>query len=271
CEVFQMFTRAPQGGHVFPLDASVANEFLTNCKKTKQKEWYVHAPYFINFASSNNRIRFGSVSAIKKELERASMLKTKYVMAHLGSYKDLGPKEGLKQVAEGLKLVLEDYKGKTQLLIENSAGAGAIIGDVFEEIAEIIHHPKLRKYKLGLCYDTQHGFASGYDIRTPEAVAETLKKLDKTIGLKNLKLFHCNDSLSELGSRKDRHAHIGEGLIGKKGFEALLGDKRLKDLSFVCETEYDGAENDIAMLKKLRTNINSKIKAPNTLSSRDLP
>jgi len=254
CEVFQIFTRSPQGGSVSPLDDSTVKEFKKNCKKAGQKEWYVHAPFFINFASANNRIHYGSIGAIKQELTRASLLGAKYLMTHLGSYKDLGNKEGLKRVAEGLDEVLKDYKGTTEFLIEISAGAGEIIGDTFEEIAEIIHHPKLKKYKIGVCYDTQHAFASGYDIRTPEAVADTLKKIDQTIGLKNIKLFHCNDSLTELGSHKDRHAHIGEGLIGLTGFQALLKNKKLSKINFVCETENDSVKKDISILKNIREN-----------------
>ncbi len=133
-----------------------------------------------------------------------------------------------------------------------SAGSGAIIGDTFEEIAEVIHNSKLKKYNIGVCYDTQHGFASGYDIRSKEAVAETFKKFDQTIGLSRLKLFHCNDSLTELGSHKDRHAHLGEGLIGKTGFEALLAYKKFKDFSFILETEPEKVTNDLKLLKKIR-------------------
>ena len=204
-----MFTRSPQGGYVAPLDEKIAAEFMSLCKKYNQKEWVVHTPYFINFASANKRICHASVAVVREELERASMLGAKYLMTHLGSYKDLGHDAGLEQLVAGLDEMLKEYKGTTQFLIEISAGSGEIIGDTFEEIAEIVHHPKLKKYDIGVCYDTQHGFASGYDVRTSEAVAETWKKFDQTIGLKKLKLSHCNDSKTELGSHKDRHEHIG--------------------------------------------------------------
>src|SRR3989339_2255966 len=169
CEVFQIFTRSPQGGWVPPCGGEISAEFLANCKKSKQKEWVVHAPYFINFASANLRIKHASITVIREELNRASLLKAKYLMAHLGSYKDLGGENGYKQVVEALETTLKDYKGSTQFLIEISAGAGEIIGGKFEDIGEIIHHPKLKKYNIGVCFDTQHAFASGYDIRTPEA------------------------------------------------------------------------------------------------------
>jgi len=255
CEVFQMFTRSPQGGFVAPLDEEIAKEFLKNCQKMKQKEWYIHTPYFINFASVNNRIKHASISVVRAELERGSLLSAKYLMTHLGSYKDLGKEVGFEQLIKGLGETLKEYTGKTQLLIEISAGAGDIIGKTFEEIAEIIHHPKLKKYHIGVCFDTQHSFASGYDLRTKEVVQSTLEKFDKIIGLDKLKMFHCNDSKTEFNSHSDRHEHIGEGKIGLTGFQALLSDKRLKNLNFILETEGEGMGRDLEILKSIRKQI----------------
>ncbi len=252
CEVFQMFTRSPQGGFVPEVNDKVIKEFLKNCETTKQKEWYVHTPYFINFASANPRIKHASISVVREELERASKLKAKYLMTHLGSYKDLGKEKGYLQVVDALNEMLKKYKGQTQFLIEISAGSGEIIGDTFEEIAEIIFHPKLKKYKIGVCFDTQHAFAGGYDLRDEAAVEKTFKKFDEVIGLENLKMSHCNDSLTELGSHKDRHAHLGKGLIGKAGFEALLKNKKLEKINFVLETENDLVAEDLKLLKKIR-------------------
>jgi len=252
CEVFQMFTRSPQGGWVPDLNEKIAAEFKANCKKAKQKEWYVHTPYYIHFASGNARIYHAAITVVRAELERASMLGAAYLMTHLGTYKDLGKKAGFVQLVKGLDEMLDGYEGSTQFLIEISAGTGEIIGGSFESIAEIIDHPKLRKYDIGVCFDTQHAFASGYDLRNAGAVDATLKKFDKIIGLKKLKMSHCNDSLTEFNSHKDRHAHIGHGNIGLEGFEAMVGDKRLQKINFVCETEQDGVAEDIKTLKKLR-------------------
>lgn len=252
CEVFQMFTRSPQGGYVAPLDKKIAAEFKSLCKEYDQKEWVVHTPYFINFASANKRISHASITVVREELERASLLGAKYLMTHLGSYKDLGHDVGLEQLVGGLNEMLAGYSGTTQFLIEISAGSGEIIGDTFEEIAEIIHHQKLKKYDIGVCYDTQHGFASGYDIRTPETVAETWEKFDRTVGLEKLRLSHCNDSKTGLGSHKDRHEHIGVGLIGKAGFKNLLAHPAMEKVNFVLETEPDGVTKDLELLKKIR-------------------
>lgn len=252
CEVFQMFTRSPQGGWVPPCDAEIAKIFRTDCKNLGIKEWVVHTPYFINFASANSRIYHASIAVVRQELERASLLGAKYLMTHLGSYKDLGHDKGLQQMVAGLFEMLRGYKGATQFLVEISAGSGEIIGDTFEEIAEVVHAPQLKKYNIGVCYDTQHGFASGYDVRTPEAVADTFKKFDKIIGLEKLKMSHCNDSLTELGSHRDRHAHIGEGQIGRAGFEALITNPKLKKINWYLETEHDKVKTDLKILKDIR-------------------
>ncbi len=252
CEVFQIFTRSPRGGFVAPLTQKIADDFKGACKEYGQKEWVVHTPYFINFASANPKIMHGSAAVVREELERSSMLGAKYAMTHLGSYKDLGEIKGFEQLIDGLDTTLKGYKGSTQFLIEISAGANNNIGSTFDSLAEIIRAPKLKKYNIGICYDTQHGFSAGYDIRTPKAVEQTLKKIEQTIGLDRLKMFHCNDSKIELGGHKDRHDHIGDGLIGKDGFEALIKNKKLKDVNYFLETEDDKVREDIQILKELR-------------------
>ena len=252
CEVFQIFTRSPRGGNPPELTSEIVKQFLDNCKEYNQAEWYVHTPYFINYASTNNRIYNGSISVVREELERASLLKAKYLMTHLGSYKDESKELGFVKLIDGLDKTLKGYKGSTQFLIEISAGAGSIIGDNFEDLTKIINHKKLKKYNIGICYDTQHGFASGYDIRTATAIKKTLADFDKIIGLENLKLSHINDSMVELGSNRDRHEHIGQGKIGLEGFKKLLTNKSLKNVNFVLETKHDKVKSDLKILKGIR-------------------
>ncbi|MDD5290389.1 MAG: deoxyribonuclease IV [Patescibacteria group bacterium] len=262
CEVFQFFSRSPQGGKAPVLSQKIIKEFKTNCKKFKQAENYIHAPYYINLASAKNNVYYGSVSVLREELERGSLLDVKYMMTHLGSARELGKKEALKKVAEGIKKILENYHGSTEFLIEMSAGAGEIMGDTLEEVAEIIKKSEIRNQKsgqgnkkpeIGVCIDTAHAFASGYDLRDKKAVKKFLDDFDKKIGLKKLKLIHANDSVYELGSRKDRHAHLGEGKIGLAGFEVLVKEPRLKKVNLILETPTEeGALNDIKFLKKWR-------------------
>lgn len=250
CEVFQMFSRSPQGGTASKITPDIVAAFQKNCRAGDLKEWVIHAPYYINFASGLERTRKNSARLIREELERGSLLNAKYVMFHPGSAKDRGKEQSLKWVIEGIKKVYDKYTGLTQLLIEISAGAGMIIGDKFEEIAAIIAgvgHPK-----LGVCFDTAHAFASGYDLRTQTAVDETFKNFDKTIGLSRLKMSHCNDSKVVLGARRDRHEHLGQGFIGLEGFRALVHHPKLKHLNFYLETEPDRVREDLKILKKIR-------------------
>ena len=254
-EVFQIFTRSPHGGPVQPLTKEIIGLFKQNLEHSGIPSFYVHTPYFINFASNTKRIQYGSVSVVRQELERSSLLGAKYVMTHLGSYKDLGKKSGFDQVVDGLSKVLSGYKGETKLLIENSAGSGEIIGSSFEELAEIVFHPKLKKFDIGFCYDTQHAFASGYDERDKKAVEKTFKNFNELVGLNKIKMFHCNDSMVELGKNTDRHEHIGEGKIGVEGFKNIFTYFKDREVDFILETKHDKVLNDLKTVKLLRSKI----------------
>ncbi len=254
-ECFQVFTRSPQGGKAPELTEEVLAKFSTEMKKHKLENFVVHTPYYINFVSANNRIRYGSVSVVRDELERASLLGAKFVMTHLGSAGDLDEKEATTKTAEMIAKTLDGYTGSTELLIENAAGAGKIIGATFSQIAKIIqlvNHPKLN----GICLDTQHSFASGYDwrkfdVRTGRDMS-LLQQIDSEIGLEKIKLIHANDSLTECGSKKDRHTHIGEGLIGSEAFKNIVALAEKNNIDMILETEHDKVMEDIELLKKFR-------------------
>jgi deoxyribonuclease-4 len=253
CETFQIFSRSPHGGPVAPITPVIAEKFKLAMKYYKMEQFVIHAPYIINFGSANPRVYHGSISIIRQELERGSLIGAQYVMFHPGSISS-NPDKGFEQVKKGFQKVLDGYKGSTKLLIENTAGAGAVVGDTFEELADLMKPLLKHKGFGGICYDTQHGFGSGYDIRTPATVGETFKKFDKVIGLEWLKMFQVNDSKVELGSHKDRHEHIGDGHIGPAGFGAILKLLKAKklDVPLILETEHDKVEADIQILKTLR-------------------
>ena len=261
CECFQMFSRSPHGGKSLELTEDKINSFKENCRKYNLKNYYIHTPYYINLASANNRIYYGSIAAIKKEIEIADLLGAKGVVTHLGSAKELGEKEAREKLVEGLVKVFNPpnppYQGGAILLLEITAGAGNIMGDSFEEIAYFIKETEkaLRqaqddRCKLGVCFDTAHAFASGYDLRNKKAVQKTFDDFDKIIGIKRLKLIHCNDSKVDLNSHIDRHENIGEGKIGAKGFKAIVSEPRLQDLDFILETPGGKQEEDIEILRK---------------------
>jgi len=247
-ECFQIFTRSPQGGKAPELTPEVLEKFSAEMKKNKLENFVVHTPYYINFVSANNHIRYGSVSVVRDELERASLLGAKFVMTHLGSAGGMDEKEIINKTAEMIGKCLDGYDGETELLIENAAGSGHIIGATFSQIAEIIklvNHPKLN----GICLDTQHSFASGYDWCDFE---KTLKQINQELGLEKIKLIHANDSLTEYGSKKDRHTHIGEGLIGAEAFQNIVTFAEKNNIDMILETEHDKVMEDIELLKKFR-------------------
>src|SRR3989344_4767125 len=279
CEIFQIFSRPPQGGNAAQITEELTEKFHAHLKKYNQKEFYIHTPYIINLASTDERIKGNSIRLIREDLERGSALGAKYVMTHLGSAKELDRKVANEMVTENFKKVFDPVRSsraavprtrakgasatsngvdkdyKTDLLIEISAGAGNIIGSTFEDLSYFTD--KLKDYNVGICLDTAHMFASGYDLRDKEAVRVTFDKFEKIVGFKHLKLFHLNDSKIGFGSRKDRHEHIGDGKIGLEGFRAIISEKRLRPFNMICETESDNVMEDIGILKKIRDTVAS--------------
>ena len=253
CEVFQMFTRSPQGGLAPKIDKEVIKKFKEEMEKWSQENCYIHAPYYINFASAKEATRKASIRIIREELERGSLIGAKCVMTHLGSSKDMSRDKALKLVASGVHAIMKDYEGSTEFLLEISAGAGNVIGDTFEELEYIIKNaeeglPAGRQ--VGACLDTAHMFASGYDIKTGEGFDSTIKALQESIGPEKVKVIHANDSMVGLNERKDRHDHIGDGKIGKEGFESIM--KVFPNIDFVLETKHDKIKEDILILKAIR-------------------
>ncbi|HSD12252.1 MAG TPA: deoxyribonuclease IV [Patescibacteria group bacterium] len=249
-ECFQFFSRPPQGGRVGPIAKDDALAFLRACDAHGFPSWYIHAPYVINLASKEARIRASSIELLRGELDRGSILKTAAMMFHPGSASGVGEEQGLALVVEGIKKILKGYKGTTRLLIEISAGAGMVMGDRFEEIRAMLDGAD--DERLGVCFDTAHAFASGYDLRTSAAVAATMKEFDRVVGLGRLELSHCNDSKVGLDERKDRHEHIGKGMIGAAGFDAIIRSPAFKDVNLILETPPDEVAQDLAALKRFR-------------------
>ena len=258
CETFQRFTRSPRGGAAPKLTKKIVTAFKSENKKYGFTTCYVHTPYFINFASANSRVRQGSIAVVRDELERSSLLGATALMTHLGSSKDFTVQKAQALVVEGLLKLLNGYTGTTKFLIEIAAGQGLILGATFEEVALYItaveEKNKKLKNKIGVCFDTCHAFASGYDLKTPQAVKKTLAQFDQTIGLDRLGLIHANDSKFDLGAKRDRHEHIGQGKIGVAGFRALVAQPKLKNVDFILETpkEDDADQKNLALLKSFR-------------------
>lgn len=250
CECFQIFSRSPRGGKPPELKDGLVESFLNECGKYDITEYYIHTPYYINLCSEKEELRDSSIAIIKEELERGSTLGVKYIMTHLGSSKGFNRKQAVNMIIEGLKKIIDNTNFSTKLLLENTAGQGATMGDSFEELSEILDGVK--GSEIAICIDTAHLFASGYDIRTEEKFKETFGKLSETIGFGNIKLFHGNDSKVGLGERKDRHEHIGKGEIGIEGFKNIIKNPSLKKINMIVETPPGKVGDDIKTLKKLR-------------------
>jgi len=254
-ECFQIFSRSPHGGPVKPITKEIQKQFKEEMEKYKLDTFYIHTPYFINLASAKNNIYYGSIAVIREELERGALLGCKSIMTHLGSFGDLNETDGLDKVVKAVEKIHDGYKGTTKLLLEMSAGAGRVVGDTFEEIAAILFDKRLKGLDIGVCFDTCHAFASGYDITTKKAVDAVLKDFDRVIGFKYLELIHCNDSKGALGGHLDRHQNLGQGNIGLEGFEAFAKNKHTGKLDWILETPKDDPKDDpknIAILKRMR-------------------
>ncbi len=211
-----------------------------------------HDSYLINLGSPNPDVWSKSKTAFGHEIERCHLLEIDYMNFHPGAFTTSSTEECLDLIVETL-LGFEHLaaKGNTRLLIETTAGQGSCIGAKFEEIAYIVERTE-KKIPIGVCIDTCHIFAAGYDIRTKKAWTETLKEFDEIIGLKNLYAFHMNDSMQPFGSRKDRHASLGEGEIGLECFEFIMTHPKLKHLPKYLETPYpEKWPDEIQTLKKM--------------------
>ncbi len=258
CECYQFFTRSPQGGNVKPITKDMVLAFERENTKYGFTHTYVHAPYFINLASTNNKTYYGSISILREELERCSLLGVRGLMTHIGSAHDLSEKEAVERTAQAVTELLKDYKGRTRFLLEVSAGAGNIMGATLTQINTIItlSEKNVSKKSIGVCLDTAHLFASGYDIRTKKDVEKVAKEIRTSFGWDRVEVIHSNDSKVDLGERKDRHEHIGKGKIGKEGFEALITHKEFGKVDFILETpEEELRKQDIRILKGMRDRV----------------
>ncbi len=195
-----------------------------------------HGSYLINLAASDESILHRSVAAFAEELKRCDQLGIPYLVMHPGAHAGQGTEAGLLRLVKNLDLAIRTSGVQSVgVLLENTAGQGSCLGATFEEIAFILQMSAFAD-ALGLCYDTAHGFAAGYDLRDPAAYRLTFEKLERQIGLHRLKFFHLNDSKPDLGARVDRHEHIGKGKIGLRGFGLLLNDPRFQNHPMVLET-----------------------------------
>ncbi|WAI01982.1 deoxyribonuclease IV [Methanogenium organophilum] len=253
CTTCQIFIRNPRGWKVKPLTEEDAAAFREAVQKSGITPVVAHMPYLPNPASPREEVWEKSVAAIATEVERCRMLGIPYLVTHLGSSLGSPLDEARERAITAIGKGVDASNGEVMILLENTAGTKNSIGTTFEEIAMIMEGVG-RHGPVGICFDTCHAFAAGYDLRTPEATDAVVRNFDTAIGLSHLKVIHLNDTISELGGRRDRHEHIGIGNIGREGIRSVVSHPALRDLPFICETPVDERRDDrgnIACVRKI--------------------
>jgi len=237
CTAMQIFTKNQNQWRGKKLDKKSVESYLRNLEESGITHVASHDSYLINLASPKKELYEKSFDAFVDEIERAHTLKIPYLVFHPGSHVGSGEEAGLESVAGGMNDAIRKtgHCKDVILTIETTAGQGTNLGYKFEHLAYLIDKVE-DKSRVGVCFDTCHVFAAGYELRTKDGYKKTFKEFDEVIGLRYLKFFHLNDSLRDFESRKDRHEHIGEGFIGKEGFRMLMNDRRFFDVPMVLET-----------------------------------
>jgi deoxyribonuclease IV len=236
CGALQIFAKNANQWRGRELPREEIREFRTKVKAAGIWPVVSHASYLINVATKNRTLRRQSMEAMGDELDRAEALGLLGVVLHPGAYTVGSEAEGLTLIADALfELLRERRRGKTMILLEHTAGQGTALGATFEQLASII--AKMNDHRrVGVCLDTCHLLASGYDLCSPEGYAATFTQFGRLIGFDRLRVFHMNDSKRPLGSRVDRHEHIGQGYLGLEPFRRIVNDPRFRDLPMLLET-----------------------------------
>ncbi len=251
---FQIFSSSPRmwkGTPVKPADAAKMKELRA---KHDVGPVAIHASYLINLCSQTDAVRENSTKAFRGEVERALDLGAEFLVLHPGSWKGLTREQGLTYAAQSIEKAIDgiDFAGKVfRILIENTAGAEFSLGGKLEQVAELVDCLKACA-PVAACLDTCHVHVAGYDIVSPDGNIETMKLIESTVGFETVKVWHCNDAKAAMGSKLDRHEHIGEGTIGAEAFRRLLHDARFAHAAFIAETPVDAPGDEARNVGVLR-------------------
>lgn len=255
CESLQIFTRSPSVWKAKPILDEDAKRFEESTRQSGLENVIVHDSYLINLCAKSPSIRQKSLAGLTEEAQRCEQLGIDRLVLHPGSPGDLGDEQGIHLVSEGLVQVLTETSS-VSLLLENTAGQGKGIGHRFEHLAQMIALAGAPD-RLGVCFDTAHALAAGYDLSTPDNAVLVFDEFDQVVGHSRLRAIHLNDSLKPLGSRVDRHARIGQGEIGLETFRWMVNAERFSGLPAVLETPIEKKETyaaEVTLLKSLRAN-----------------
>ncbi|HEY1525401.1 MAG TPA: deoxyribonuclease IV [Candidatus Angelobacter sp.] len=251
---FQIFSSSPRQWRPYSLGQVQCDALRGLRDKYGIGPMAVHSSYLVNLASATPEFHRKSVVAFRGELQRALALCAEYLVLHPGSFRGRSREEGLEQVARSIAEAAEGLqleKSNLRVLIENTGGSEFSLGGSFDQVAHLLEY--LRPVcPVGACIDTCHTHVSGYDIVTEAGWHETMQKLDETVGLKNVKVWHCNDAKDARGSRRDRHEHVGQGAIGLDAFRRLLNDPRMEHAAFIAETPIEEPGDDLRNIETLK-------------------
>jgi deoxyribonuclease-4 len=250
CDVFQIFSRNPRRWRIKDLSPEDAESFVQKLVRSGIGPVFDHMPYLSNLASPKDGVYSNSVATLTTELLRCDQLHIPYLVTHMGSHLGAGKAAGLKRIVEAINSAFSAAENGVMLLLENTAGTKNSMGGSFGDIAGIID--ALDAKWVGVCLDTCHLFAAGYELRIPDGLDRTIDDFNSNIGLQKLKLVHLNDSKGGLGSGLDRHEHIGLGAIGETGFKTILGCEKLRALPFILETPIDSMRDDLENMSVAR-------------------
>jgi len=244
CSTFQIFTRNPRGWKYKDIPDEDAAAFREAVVSSGIDPAVAHMPYLPNLASPKEEVYEKSVAAFSAEVERCRLLGIPYLVTHLGSTLGTSAGEGLERIVGALGAALDRDAPGITILLENTAGSKNTIGNRFDEIGRILDEAG-EKTRLGICFDTCHAFAAGYDLRSAASVDAVMDECEDTVGTGRIRIVHLNDAKAEMGSGRDRHAHLGLGEIGPDGLAAVLRHPALCRRPFICETPVDEQRDDI--------------------------
>ena len=227
----QIFSHSPQVWQEPSIEESEAEAFRDRSIEADVGPWVIHASYLVNLCTPKDDLREKSIASLQEEVDAAATLDIEYVNVHLGAHTGAGVEQGLANAASALDEL--DVPEDVTVLVESDAGSGTKLGGDFEHLATVL---EASEQDLGICLDTAHLFAAGYDLSTPDAVEATVAEFDEEVGLDTLECLHLNDSKHACGTNKDEHAHLGEGEIGEAGIAAVVNHDALRELPFVLET-----------------------------------
>ncbi|MGK2944838.1 MAG: deoxyribonuclease IV [Desulfuromonadales bacterium] len=251
CTALQIFTKNANRWHVKPISAIEATAFRQAWHESGIGPVVAHDAYLINLASPKSDVWEKSKNALRDELCRCAQLGVTDLVMHPGAHLGTGIAIGLERIRTALREVFQESPQQVRLLLENTAGQGSYLGGDFSHLAALLEG--FDKQRCAVCLDTCHAHAAGYDLSTEEGYAQTMAEFDRLVGLEQIKVFHLNDSLKPCGSKVDRHAHIGEGTIGRAGFACLMQDQRFVEIPMILETpKGDQDEMDVINLTLLR-------------------